>query len=268
MLLAGGGSTTLLGSFRQRIEIASAMETSNLKLTPADRLGETAIVLFSGGQDSTTCLFWAKRFFDRVEAISFRYGQRHEVELRQAAVIAEMADVPLTIRSLDGLLGGSALIDQNLDVNQPHDANPDLPASFVPGRNMLFLAAAGSHAFNRGVSDLVGGMCQTDFSGYPDCRREFVDSMETSLSLALAPTRFKVHTPLMDLDKADTFRMAELLGALDIVLEHSHTDYLGDRSQRHPWGYGRLDNDASRLRAKGWYEYRRRYFGEGSTPAG
>jgi 7-cyano-7-deazaguanine synthase len=234
-----------------------------VKLSPPERLGDAALVLFSGGQDSTTCLFWAKRFFKRVEAVSFRYGQRHEVELRQAAEIARRSNTPLTVLSLEGLLGNSALLGDG-DVNAPHAADPTLPASFVPGRNMLFLAAAGSHAFNRGMFDLVGGMCQTDYSGYPDCRRAFVDSVEATLSLAMAPARFRIHTPLMDLDKADTFRMAELLGVLEEVLELSHTDYNGDRSERHPWGYGKLDNEASRLRARGWAEYRRRYFGEAS----
>jgi 7-cyano-7-deazaguanine synthase len=233
-----------------------------VKLIAPDRRGRTALVLFSGGQDSTTCLFWAKRFFERVEAVSFRYGQRHQVELQQAQVIARRAEVPLTVLSLEGLLGNSALLDEGLDVDRPHAADPALPASFVPGRNMLFFAAAGSHAFNRGISDLVGGMCETDYSGYPDCRQIFIDSMEATLSLAMAPASFRIHTPLMELDKADTFRLAELLGVLDEVLEYSHTDYLGDRSQRHPWGYGRLDNEASRLRARGWSEYRRRYFGE------
>jgi 7-cyano-7-deazaguanine synthase len=233
-----------------------------VKLVAPERLGSTALVLFSGGQDSTTCLFWAKRFFERVEGVAFRYGQRHDVELKQAALIAGRADVPLSVLSLEGLLGNSALLQKDLDVNRPHTDDPSLPASFVPGRNMLFFAAAGSHAFNRGISDFVGGMCQTDYSGYPDCRRDFIDSMEATLSLAMSPARFRIHTPLMNLDKADTFRFAEMLGVLDEVIEHTHTDYLGDRSERHPWGYGRLDNDASRLRARGWYEYRRRYFGE------
>jgi 7-cyano-7-deazaguanine synthase len=233
-----------------------------VNLSPPASIGPAAIVLFSGGQDSTTCLFWAKRFFERVEAVAFRYGQRHAVELRQAAVIARLAAVPLTVLPLDGLLGNSALLDDAADVDAPHAAHAELPASFVPGRNMLFLAAAGSHAFNRGIFDLIGGMCETDYSGYPDCRRAFIDGMEQTLSLAMAPARFRIHTPLMRLDKADTFRLAETLGVLDVVVEHSHTDYRGDRSQRHPWGYGTLDNEASRLRAKGWHEYRRRYYEE------
>jgi 7-cyano-7-deazaguanine synthase len=107
--------------------------------------------------------------------------------------------------------------------------------------------------------DLVAGMSQTDYSGYPDCRREFVDSAETTLALAMAPYRVKIHTPLMHLDKADTFKLAADLGILEIILEHTHTDYNGDRTHRHPWGYGQLDNPASRLRAQGWDEYLRRY---------
>jgi len=239
-----------------------------VQVVPPERLGPAALVLLSGGQDSTTCLYWAKRFFERVETISFRYGQRHEVELQQAKLIAERAGASFSVLSLEGLLGNSALLDEGADVNAPHPANPGLPASFVPGRNMLFLAAAGSRAFNRGIHDLVGGMCQTDYSGYPDCRRAFVDSMEQTLSLAMAPAQFRIHTPLMGLDKADTFRLAEALGVLDEVIEQSHTDYHGDRSQRHPWGYGKLDNEASRLRARGWFEYRRRYFGEAVPESG
>jgi 7-cyano-7-deazaguanine synthase len=234
-----------------------------VKLVAPQRQGAAALVLFSGGQDSTTCLFWAKRFFTRVAALAFRYGQRHEIELVQATKIASMAEVPLSVIDLEGTLGNSALLAASHgDVDRPHPDNPQVPASFVPGRNLLFLSVAGAQAFNAGIGDLVAGMCQTDFSGYPDCRREFADSMERTLSLAMAPADFQIHTPLMDLDKADTFRLAESLGVLDLVLEHSHTDYHGDRSRRHPWGYGNLDNEASRLRARGWFEYRRRYFGE------
>jgi 7-cyano-7-deazaguanine synthase len=234
-----------------------------VKLVPPDRLGNAALVLFSGGQDSTTCLFWALKFFERVEAVSFGYGQKHDVELRQAERIVKDASVPWSVVDLEGLLGNSALLANSKgDVDARHPDDESLPASFVPGRNLLFLSVAGSIAFNRGVRDVVAGMCETDFSGYPDCRREFADSMERSLSLAMAPRQFRIHTPLMKLDKADTFKLAEELGVLDLVIEHSHTDYNGDRSQRHPWGYGRLDNEASRLRARGWYEYRRRYFGE------
>ena len=218
-----------------------------------------ALVLFSGGQDSTTALFWAKQRFDSVEAIGFDYGQRHRVELEQATHIAGLAEVPFTVLDLRGLLGDSALTDPARAVDAPHPRDTTLPATFVPGRNLLFLSLAGSAAYSRGISDLVAGMCQTDFSGYPDCRRVFVDHMEETVCAAMAPHSFRIHTPIMDIDKADTFKLAADLGVLDIVVEHSHTDYNGNRAERHPWGYGRLDNDASRLRARGWEEFCRRY---------
>jgi 7-cyano-7-deazaguanine synthase len=218
-----------------------------------------ALVLFSGGQDSTTCLYWAKSNFEEVHAIGFEYGQRHRIELEQARKIAGLANVPLTIVDITGLLGNSALTDRELSVDAKHPRDPNLPATFVPGRNLFFLSISGSVAFNRGISDLVTGVCQTDYSGYPDCRREFIDHMERTLSAAMAPHQFRIHTPIMHIDKADTFKLAADLGVLDIILEQSHTDYHGDRSTRNPWGYGRLDNDASRLRAKGWEEFCRRY---------
>ena len=221
-----------------------------------------ALVLFSGGQDSTTCLFWAKERFDPVEAIGFDYGQRHAVELQQAQSIAGTAGVRFDVLDLRGLLGSSALVDRDQPVDAKHPLAMHLPATFVPGRNLLFLSIAASVAYGRGITDLVGGMCETDFSGYPDCRRAFVDSLEATLHLALeSPVR--VHTPLMTLDKADTFKLAEDLGILELVIEETHTDYNGDRTERHPWGYGRLDNDASRLRAKGWAEFCSRYHPDG-----
>lgn len=218
-----------------------------------------AVVLLSGGQDSTTALYWAKSRFDSVEAIGFDYGQRHCIELTQALKIADLAGVSYHLFDLKGLLGDSALTDTSRDVDARHQRDPSLPASFVPGRNLLFLSIAGSFAYTHGIHDIVAGMCQTDFSGYPDCRRSFIDSMERTLALAMAPYEPRIHTPIMDIDKADTFKLAADLGVLDIVLEHTHTDYNGDRTQRHPWGYGRLDNEASRLRARGWEEFCRRY---------
>ncbi|MCH7640281.1 MAG: 7-cyano-7-deazaguanine synthase QueC [Bacteroidetes bacterium] len=215
--------------------------------------GNTALLLFSGGQDSTTCLYWAVKEFERVEAIGFRYGQKHVIELEQAAKIAEKAGVPFTVLDVTGLLAFSSLTEHEKDSNAPHELAPDLPASFVPGRNALFLTTAASFAYTRGIHDLVGGMCQTDYSGYPDCRRDFIDATEKSLSLALeASTR--IHTPLMDLTKAETWKLAADLGCLEVVREMSHTDYNGDRTERHEWGYGKLDNPASILRAKGYEE--------------
>ncbi len=226
----------------------------------APPVARPALVLFSGGQDSTTCLFWALEKFERVEAVAFRYGQRHAVELEQARVIADAAGVPLAVLDLTGLLSGSALTEPG-DTNAPHALAPDLPASFVPGRNALFLTAAASYGFTRGIHDLVGGMCEADYSGYPDCRLGFIQSQTRTLSLAL-DAEVRIHTPLMHLTKAETWRLARDLGAvagvdvLEAVREHSHTDYHGDRSERHPWGYGRLDNPASVLRAKGYEEAR------------
>lgn len=212
-----------------------------------------SLVLFSGGQDSTTCLYWAKSKFDRIEAIGFKYGQKHDVELQQAAFIAELAGVPFEIVDISGVLRGSALTEHEKDVSAQHELNPDLPASFVPGRNALFLTIAASIGMTKGISDLVGGMCQTDYSGYPDCRRVFVDSMQTSLSLALGED-IRIHTPLMYLTKAETWKLAADLDVVDIVREHSHTDYNGDRTTWNEWGYGKLDNPASILRAKGFEE--------------
>ena len=168
----------------------------------------SALVLLSGGQDSTTCLFWALApaplggGFGRVEALGFDYGQRHGVELEQARRIAEMAGVPFHVADLTGLLAGSALLaDEAGDTNAEHALAPGLPASFVPGRNALFLTAAASYGFVRGITDLVGGMCQTDAAGYPDCRGELRPvTGPVTLSLAL-DAEVTVHTPLMDADQ-------------------------------------------------------------------
>lgn len=225
----------------------------NSTKSPTASPGDAALVLFSGGQDSTTCLFWAKEHFDSVRAVGFDYGQKHKVELQQAQTIAEKAEVPFTVLDIDGILEGSALTEHDKDVSAAHEKDESLPASFVPGRNALFLSLAASHAYNHDITDLVGGMCQTDYSGYPDCRRVFVDSMETSLSLAL-DVDVRIHTPLMYLTKAETWKLASDLGVLEVVRRDSHTDYNGDRSQFNEWGYGKLDNPASKLRAEGYRE--------------
>lgn len=215
--------------------------------------GKSALVLFSGGQDSTTCLFWAKKHFEQVDALGFRYGQKHDVELKQAKIIAEKAGVSFHVIDITGILQGSALTEHDKDVSASHELAPNLPASFVPGRNAVFLTIASSYAFTKNISDIVGGMCQTDYSGYPDCRKVFIDSLQTTMTLALEKD-IRIHTPLMYLTKAETWKLAFDLGVLDIVRDLSHTDYNGDRSQYNEWGYGKLDNPASLLRAKGYEE--------------
>lgn len=215
----------------------------------------SAVVLFSGGQDSTTALFWAKARFGHVEAVGFDYGQKHAVELAQARRIAEKAGVPYQVFDLRGMLSGSALTEHEADMTAPHPRNPGLPASFVPARNALFFTVAAGYAYNRDIYDLVGGMCETDYSGYPDCRRDFIAAQETALALAL-DCDLRIHTPLMYLTKAETWKLAKDLGddVFEIVRDLSHTDYNGDRTTYNPWGYGKLDNPASILRAKGYEE--------------
>lgn len=219
------------------------------------------VVLLSGGQDSTTCLFWAKQNFDEVHAIGFDYGQRHKVELEQAAKIAEIAKVPFQVLNIQGLLGGSSLTDHTLDVGAQHDKDAGLPSSFTAGRNMLFLTVAASWGYNNDIFDIITGTCQMDYSGYPDCRRVFIDSLQTSLTLAMMktgePNDFRVHTPLMYLTKPETWKLARELSnsvdVVDIVRTMSLTDYNGDTTMNE-WGMGKEDNPASILRAKGYYE--------------
>lgn len=213
---------------------------------------ESAIVLLSGGQDSTTCLFWAMREFKHVTAIGFDYGQKHKIELDAAAGIAKDAGVPFEVLRLESLLSGSSLTDHTRDHNQGHERNENLPASFTAGRNILFLTLAASRAYGNGIPNIVTGVCQTDYSGYPDCRRPFIDSMETSLSLGMDFT-FVIHTPLMYLTKAETWRLAKELGCLQTIIDRTVTDYNG-RLVQNEWGYGVQDNPATELRVKGFYE--------------
>jgi 7-cyano-7-deazaguanine synthase len=223
----------------------------------------SALVLFSGGQDSTVCLAWALSRFDRVETVGFDYGQRHASELKARPVILEKLRVryagklgddhllPLTVLKD---IGGSALTD---DLKIEMGAN-GLPTSFVPGRNVMFLTAAAALGYRRGIADLVGGMCETDYSGYPDCRDETVQATAKALSLGLGRD-VRVHTPLMYLDKAATWKLAEELGGaalVDLIVEDSVTCYEGDRVKRHDWGYGCGVCPACELRAAGYRKYR------------
>jgi 7-cyano-7-deazaguanine synthase len=228
-------------------------------------IARNALVLFSGGQDSTTCLAWALTSFAAVETVGFAYGQRHEAELDARPRILDGlgAQFPQWREKLgqDHLLplevlreiGGSALTD-DVAIGMRADG---LPTTFVPARNLMFLGAAAALAYRRGMSDLVGGMCETDYSGYPDCRDETIKAMQRALSLGLAKD-FTIHTPLMSLDKAQTWRLAAQLGGdrlIELILEETVTCYLGDREHRHDWGYGCGDCPACRLRAAGYERY-------------
>lgn len=186
---------------------------------------ESAVVLFSGGQDSTTCLYWALQHFSHVEALTFDYGQRHRIELQSAQKIASFAGVPLTILPLNTFLsfGENALTSSTeVVLETPKD---QLPNTFVPGRNLIFLTFAAAYAHTKQILHVVGGMCETDFSGYPDCRNETLQSLQTTLQLGLA-FPLQIHTPLMWLNKAETVLLAQELGALE-ALQWSHTCYNG-----------------------------------------
>jgi 7-cyano-7-deazaguanine synthase len=226
----------------------------------------SALVLFSGGQDSTTCLAWALDRFAHVETVGFDYGQRHIVEMdaRPRILAAIRAGFPRWtgklgedfVLPLDVLkaIGGSALTD---DMKIEMGAN-GLPTSFVPARNVLFLSAAAALGYRRDCRDLVGGMCETDYSGYPDCRDETVKAIANALALAL-DRPLAIHTPLMWLDKAATWRLAEDIGGaklIDLIVEETVTCYDGDRAHRHVWGYGCGVCPACDLRAKGYAKYR------------
>lgn len=227
---------------------------------------DSALVLFSGGQDSTICLAWALSRYERVETLGFSYGQRHLVELDRREPIR--AALRALSTEWDTKLGPDRLIELDvlgqvslsaLTADLPFGSRPDgLPATYVPGRNLVFLTFAGIVANQRGIGSLIAGVCETDYSGYPDCRDETVRAMGVALNLGMQAD-LSFETPLMWLDKADTWRLAEKLGGdrlVDLVLEETHTCYLGDRTERHPWGYGCGECDACRLRASGWRRYR------------
>lgn len=223
-------------------------------------MGDGALVLFSGGQDSTACLAWALERFERVETVGFAYGQRHAVELecrgpiRQALVARWPGLGPDTVIDIGGGLAalGETALTSEVAIAMGADG---LPTTFVPGRNLLFLTYAAALAYRRGLKRIVGGMCETDFSGYPDCRDDTVKAMQLALNLGLE-RRFVLETPLMWLDKAATWALAERLGVLDITVDLTHTCYLGDRTHRHAWGYGCGTCPACELRAAGWRRFR------------
>jgi 7-cyano-7-deazaguanine synthase len=225
-----------------------------------------ALVLFSGGQDSTTCLAWALDRYQHVETVAFAYGQRHAVELDCRLRVLD--EFRAQFGRWRGKLGDDHLLDLSLlgqisDTALTQDKAIEfekngLPNTFVPGRNLLFLTFAATLAYRRGLEVLVGGMCETDFSGYPDCRDNTLKALQVALSLGLA-SPMVIETPLMWIDKAATWRLAELLGGkalVDLIIEQTHTCYLGDRSVRHAWGYGCGSCPACELRASGYAAFR------------
>jgi 7-cyano-7-deazaguanine synthase len=226
---------------------------------------DRALVLFSGGQDSTTCLAWALDRFAAVETVGFAYGQRHAIELDcrpglrdglargfpvwaaklgpdhtiDLGVIAELSDSALTSEAAIAM------------------GSEGLPTSFVPGRNLMFLTAAAMLAYRRGIRHLVAGMCETDYSGYPDCRDDTLKALQVALNLGMN-RRFVLHTPLMWIDKEETWRLAEGLGGaalVELIRDETHSCYLGDRATRHEWGRGCGSCPACALRAEGWRRY-------------
>jgi 7-cyano-7-deazaguanine synthase len=232
-----------------------------------DQKESHALVLFSGGQDSATCLAWALTRFAHVETIGFDYGQRHRIELDQRQALREGigrvdplwrarlgSDHTLSIEAL-GRLSETALT-REAEITLDADG---LPNTFVPGRNLLFLTFAAALGFRRGIVDLVGGMCETDYSGYPDCRAETMRAMTEALTLGMARS-FVIHTPLMWIDKAQTWALARELGGdalVRLIVEESHSCYLGERGRRFVWGYGCGGCPACVLRAKGWETFAR-----------
>lgn len=230
-------------------------------------VADSALVLLSGGQDSTVCLAWALDRFEHVETIGFSYGQRHEIELaarpRIRAALADRfpawaprlgEDHVLDLAAL-GALSETALT-REVEIET---TAAGLPSTFVPGRNLLFLTYAAALGYRRGIDLIVGGMCQTDYSGYPDCREDTLQALARAITLGMGKP-FRIVTPLMWIDKAGTWALADELGGadlVDIILEETHTCYLGDRSRRHAWGYGCGDCPACALRRKGWDEWQR-----------
>ncbi|EIM26440.1 7-cyano-7-deazaguanine synthase QueC [Microvirga lotononidis] len=234
-------------------------------MTTAD---SSALVVFSGGQDSATCLAWALSRYERVETIGFSYGQRHAVEMecrepiRQA--LARLSPLwagrlgPDRVIPLN-VLGEVSVSALTADLPVAGSRLDGLPATFVPGRNLVFLTFAAIVAFQRGLKRVVTGVCETDFSGYPDCRDDTVKALQTALNLGMN-ARLVLETPLMWIDKAETWTLAETLGGnalVDIIVQETHTCYKGDRSTRHDWGFGCGECDACRLRAAGWQRYSR-----------
>ncbi len=229
---------------------------------------QDALVLFSGGQDSTVSLAWALTRFPRVETIGFQYGQRHSIEMTvRPRILAEIVkldprwegrlgeDHVVNLESLGQISETALTRDSQIEMTAS-----GLPSTFVPGRNLIFFAFAGAVAYRRGLRHLVAGMCETDYSGYPDCRDDTIKAMQLALGLGM-DRRFVLHTPLMWIDKAATFELSERIGGkrlVDLVIEETHSCYMGDRAHRHEWGYGCGTCPACQLRASGYEKYKTR----------
>jgi len=224
-------------------------------------MDDGALVLFSGGQDSTACLAWALERFVRVETVGFAYGQRHAIELECRGPVREglaehwgarlgpdhLIDLTPSLTAL-----GQTALTSDAAIVMGEDG---LPSTFVPGRNLLFLTYGAALAYRRGLRRIVGGMCETDFSGYPDCRDDTIKAMQLALNLGMQ-RRFVLETPLMWLDKAATWALADRLGIVELTVERTHTCYLGNRTHRHDWGWGCGTCPACELRAAGWQRWR------------
>jgi len=226
---------------------------------------DSALVLFSGGQDSTVCLAWALERFARVETIGFDYGQRHAVELdvrprirERLAVLSALWRTRLGEDHIVRIDALAAISDTALTREVAIEiSGSGLPTTFVPGRNLVFFSFSGALAYRRGIKHLVAGMCETDFSGYPDCRDDTIKAMQLALTLGM-DRRFVIHTPLMWVDKAGTFALAHEIGGepmIALLLAETHTCYLGDREHRHAWGFGCGECPACRLRAQGYAKW-------------
>ncbi len=229
---------------------------------------DAALVLFSGGQDSTVCLAWALARHPRVETVGFAYGQRHAVELecraplRGALAAMNGWDARLGPDHMVDLGGAMAAVGATALTSEAEIAlgAEGLPTTFVPGRNLQFLVSAAAIAYRRGLRRIVGGMCETDYSGYPDCRDDTIKAMQVALNLGMQ-RRFVLETPLMWRDKAATWALAEQLGGaalVELIVEQTHSCYRGERGTRHDWGYGCGDCPACTLRAQGWRRWRAR----------
>jgi 7-cyano-7-deazaguanine synthase len=242
------------------------MTSAKAKMTGNTVIREDrALVLFSGGQDSTVCLGWALEHFAQVETLGFDYGQRHAIELEVRPHLRERiaalrpqwkerlgADQVVRIDALGAISDTALTRDVAIEMS-----DSGLPSTFVPGRNIIFFSFAAAVAYRRGARHLVAGMCETDYSGYPDCRDDTIKAVQVALSLGMDRS-FVIHTPLMWIDKAATFAMAQDIGGddfLNLVIEDTHSCYMGDRTHRHAWGYGCGTCPACELRAEGYARF-------------